>query len=65
LAAASISSLEIGLRFCDLAERAGDQGQQVDGLGKAIARHVPGGGRHAQAQFLGQRLLHLEALVAQ
>ncbi|MNY04983.1 hypothetical protein D3C86_1376860 [compost metagenome] len=49
----------------DLAQRAGDQRQQVHRFGKAVARHVPGGGGHAQAQFLGQRLLHGEALVAQ
>jgi hypothetical protein len=39
--------------------------QMVEQCGEAVARDMPGGNGNAEAQFLAQRLLHLESLVAE
>ena len=46
----------------NFAQRAGDERQQIDGLGEGVPCHVPGGGRDSQVQLLGQGLLDSEAL---
>ena len=49
----------------DLAQGTGDQAKEVQGFCQPIAGHVPGGLRHAQAEFGHQRCLHIQAFVAE
>ena len=49
----------------DLAERAGDEAEEIDDFGKPVARNMPGRDRHAEAELLAQRLLDVETPVAE
>ena len=49
----------------DLGERAGDEAEEGDGLGEAVAGHVPGRSGAAEAQLVHQGVVHGEALVAE
>ena len=49
----------------DLAERTGDQAEEIHHFRQPVARDVPGRDGHAEAKLLAQRLLHLETLVAE
>ena len=50
---------------CDLAQRAGDEREEVDGFGQAVARHVPCRSRLGEAELGTECRLYVEALVAQ
>ena len=49
----------------DLGERAGDEAEEGDGLGHAVAGGVPGDGGLGEVQLAGEGGLHGEALVAE
>ena len=49
----------------DLAERAGDEREEVDGFGDGVARHMPGDRRIAELEFTGIFAPHVEASVAE